>query len=255
MKLNRLKIVAGNWKMNTNAASATELANAVVAETAERSHVKIVLAPPSPFLSAVCAATAMRNDIGTAAQNCHEKTSGAYTGEVSAAMLQSIGVQYIIIGHSERRQYFGESHALLAAKVDAVLAAGLTPIFCCGEPLDIRENDTHEAFVHAQLADSLFHLSGSALQNIVLAYEPVWAIGTGKTASPEQAQAMHKSIRTFLATRYSAEIADCISLLYGGSCNAQNAAILFSQPDIDGGLIGGASLKISDFKAIIEAFG
>jgi triosephosphate isomerase len=254
MSSKRLKIVAGNWKMNTEAATADALAKAIVAETQPQAGVKIVISPPFPFLAAACEAAKTRTDIAVAAQNCYEKTSGAYTGEVSATMLKSIGVEYVIVGHSERRQYFGESHALLAAKTDAVLAAGLTPIFCCGEPLEIREADTQERFVQTQLTEGLFHLGGDVLQNIVIAYEPVWAIGTGKTASPEQAQAMHASIRQFIATHYSTAVAAAVPLLYGGSCNAQNAQILFSQPDIDGGLIGGASLKTVDFKAIIGAF-
>ncbi len=254
MSLKRLKIVAGNWKMNTDAATASDLAKAIVAETHPQTGVKIIISPPFPFIAAACENTKERTDIAVAAQNCHEKEAGAYTGEVSAAMLKSVGVEYVIIGHSERRQYFGESHTLLAAKVNAVLAAGLTPIFCCGEPLEIREADTQNTFVQTQITESLFHLSGEVLQSLVIAYEPVWAIGTGKTASPEQAQTMHASIRQFIAKNYSEEVSAAIPLLYGGSCNAQNAQILFSQTDIDGGLIGGASLKSADFKAIINSF-
>lgn len=250
----RAKIVAGNWKMNTDATSATQLALDIAAITSPQPAVKIILTPPFPFLTPVLAAVKSRVDMAVAAQNCHEKISGAFTGEVSATMLKSLGVAYVLIGHSERREYFGESHVLLAAKIDAALAGGITPIFCCGEPLEIRESGTQEAFVQAQLSESLFHLSAAVLQTIVIAYEPIWAIGTGKTASPEQAQAMHASIRAFLAANYTPQVADEIPLLYGGSCNAQNAPILFSQADIDGGLIGGASLKAADFKAIIEAF-
>lgn len=250
----RAKIVAGNWKMNTDAASAQQLALDIVANTSPQANVKIILTPPFPFLTPVFESVKSRADMAVGAQNCHENISGAFTGEVSAPMLKSLGVSYVLVGHSERREYFGESHALLAAKVDAALAAGITPIFCCGEPLQIREAGTQEAFVQAQLAESLFHLSAEVLKTIVIAYEPIWAIGTGRTASPEQAQAMHASIRAFLAAKYTQLVADEIPLLYGGSCNAQNAPVLFSQVDIDGGLIGGASLKATDFKAIIEAF-
>jgi triosephosphate isomerase (TIM) len=252
-KTMRKKIVAGNWKMNTLAQSATELAMNMVRETSEHANVSIVLIPPTPFLSAVNAQISNRKDIHLGAQNCHEQKNGAYTGEVSAEMLESVGVTHVLVGHSERRQYFAESHAQLAAKTDAALAAGLVPIFCCGEPLAIRETDTHEAFVTTQIAESLFHLSEDDFAKVVVAYEPVWAIGTGKTASAEQAQAMHAALRAFIATKYGERLAQATPILYGGSCNAQNAATLFAQTDIDGGLIGGAALKVADFKAIIAA--
>jgi triosephosphate isomerase (TIM) len=249
----RKKIVAGNWKMNCTAAEAAALAAGIVENTTESTNVSIVLTPPFPFLSAVGSAIASRSDIHLAAQNCHEQKSGAYTGEISAPMLASVGASHVLVGHSERRQYFGESHSLLAQKTDAALAAGITPIFCCGEPLDIRESDTHIAHVTNQIAESLFHLSADDFAKIVIAYEPVWAIGTGKTASADQAQDMHAALRNFIATQYGTHLAQATQILYGGSCNAQNAATLFAQPDIDGGLIGGASLKVADFKAIIEA--
>ena len=249
----RKKIVAGNWKMNTLLSNAAELTMRILQETHENAQVDIVVIPPFPFLGAVGSQITDRKDMHLGAQNCHEQKTGAYTGEVSAEMLQSVGVTHVLVGHSERRQYFAESHAQLAAKIDAALAAGLVPIFCCGEPLAIREADTHEAFVTAQIAESLFHLSAVAFAKIVIAYEPVWAIGTGKTASAEQAQAMHAALRTFIATKYGSELAQATPILYGGSCNAQNAATLFAQADIDGGLIGGASLKVADFKAIVSA--
>ena len=239
--------------MNCTAAEAAALVEGIVAQTTENQNVSIIVTPPFPFLAAIDGAIANRGDMHLAAQNCHEQKSGAYTGEVSAAMLVSVGASHVLVGHSERRQYFGESHSLLAQKIDAALAAGITPIFCCGEPLDIRESDTHIVYVTKQIADSLFHLAAAEFSKIVIAYEPVWAIGTGKTASAEQAQDMHAALRTFIATQYGTASAEAIQILYGGSCNAQNAATLFAQPDIDGGLIGGASLKVADFKAIIEA--
>ena len=249
----RKKIVAGNWKMNTLVQNATELAQAIESSTRNNAAAEIILFPPMPFLSGVLAQIKDRSDIHVGAQNCHEQKSGAYTGEVSAEMLKSVGATHVLVGHSERRQYFSETHAQLAAKTDAALAVGIVPIFCCGEPLAIREADTHEAFVTTQIAESLFHLSEDDFAKVVVAYEPVWAIGTGKTASAEQAQAMHAALRAFIATKYGERLAQATRILYGGSCNAQNAATLFSQSDIDGGLIGGASLKASDFKAIIEA--
>ncbi len=188
-----------------------------------------------------------------AGQNCHQEQNGAYTGEVSAAMLKSTGCKYVIIGHSERRQYNDESDALLAHKIDTALHNGLDVIFCCGEALDIREADTQNTYVNIQIEKALFHLSAEQIKRIVIAYEPIWAIGTGKTATPEQAQAMHANIRSFVASKYGETQADQTTILYGGSCNAGNAASLFGQEDIDGGLIGGAALKANDFVAIINA--
>jgi triosephosphate isomerase len=188
-----------------------------------------------------------------AAQNCHQKESGAYTGEISASMLSALGIDHVIIGHSERREYFHETNAILAQKVDVALKHGLGPIFCCGEPLDIRQAGNHVAHVKTQLQEGLFHLDKADLLKIIVAYEPIWAIGTGVTASREQAQEMHQEIRTMLADQYGQDIADQIPILYGGSVNAGNASDLFSQPDVDGGLVGGASLKEADFAAIIQA--
>ena len=194
-----------------------------------------------------------KKNVFVAAQNCHQKSNGAYTGEISAPMFASVGVKHIVLGHSERREYFAESDALLAEKVNAVLAIDSTPIFCCGEPLDIREAGTQNSFVEAQLKNSLFHLSAEQIVKVVIAYEPIWAIGTGKTASSEQAQEIHAYIRSVFAAKYGQNIADQISILYGGSVKAANAKELFSQPDVDGGLVGGASLIATEFAAIINA--
>ena len=192
--------------------------------------------------------------IGVGAENCADKASGAYTGEVSAEMVASTGAKYVILGHSERRAYYGETVAILEEKVKLALANGLTPIFCIGEVLEEREAGKHFEVVDAQIKESLFDLSAEDFGKIVLAYEPVWAIGTGKTASPEQAQEIHAFIRSIVANKYGKEIADNTSILYGGSCKPSNAKELFSNPDVDGGLIGGAALKVSDFKGIIDAF-
>lgn len=187
------------------------------------------------------------------AQNCYPKPSGAYTGEVSAPMLKSVGVDYVLVGHSERRQYFGESNAFLKEKTDALLAEGLTPIFCCGETLEQRNAEGYMEFVASQLTDSLFHLSATEFGKVVIAYEPIWAIGTGVTASSDQAQDMHAYLRQHIAKQYGEQVADDTTILYGGSCNEKNAAELFARPDVDGGLIGGASLKSREFTNIIKA--
>jgi triosephosphate isomerase len=187
------------------------------------------------------------------AQNCSNKKSGAFTGEVSAIMLDSIGIRYCVIGHSERREYFHEDNAILAEKINICLSNNITPIFCCGEALNIREEGTQNAFVEEQLKESLFHLSPEEINKLVIAYEPIWAIGTGKTASSAQAQEMHAHVRSALAGKYGKDVADGISILYGGSVKASNAVELFSCPDVDGGLVGGASLNASEFIQIIEA--
>ncbi len=213
----------------------------------------VIFAVPYPLLQAIGEAIGQRKDFHLGAQNCHHEEKGAYTGEVSVDMLASVGVQYVIIGHSERRQYFRESHEQLAQKVNLALGRGLTPIFCCGEPLSVRERGNHVPYVARQLRASLFHLPEADLRRLVIAYEPVWAIGTGKTATTEQAQEMHAAIRTLIAKHYTTDTAAAVPILYGGSCNAQNAPDLFRQPDVDGGLIGGASLKADDFATIIRA--
>ena len=252
----RQKIVAGNWKMNKNLVEAqtltSEVANMVADEAPE--DVTIVLAPPYPFIYAVHNLVPEIGPIHFAAQNCHHEKSGAFTGEVSAEMVKSLGAQYVILGHSERREQFEESNELLAKKVDIALANDLKVIFCCGEPLDIREANNQNTYVTQQLTESLFHLSNEQFKQVVIAYEPIWAIGTGKTASSDQAQEMHLEIRKHLASKYGNEIADSTSILYGGSCKPDNAKELFSQPDVDGGLIGGASLKSRDFMDIIKSY-
>lgn len=251
----RKKIVAGNWKMNKLADEAvaltSELVNMVNDEV--RGDVKIILCPPAIYLTTIQKYTEQSPNISLAAQNCSDKESGAFTGEISAAMLQSIGVEYVLVGHSERRQYFSESNAFLAAKVDAALAKGISPIFCCGESLEQRQNEDYIGFVKNQLTESLFHLSAEQLQSVVIAYEPIWAIGTGLTASAEQAQDMHAALRAHIASKYGAEVAEEISILYGGSVTAATSAELFASPDIDGGLVGGASLKSREFTNIIKA--
>ncbi|TAF57025.1 MAG: triose-phosphate isomerase [Sphingobacteriia bacterium] len=250
----RKKIAAANWKMNLGATEAQALITDIQAlPHALKPHQEAVFAVPAPYLAMAVAAFKGKTGVGIAAQNCSDKASGAYTGEISVGMLTSIGVSHVVLGHSERREYFHEDNAWLAAKTDRVLSAGLTPIFCCGEPLSVREAGTQNDFVAQQLKDSLFHLTAEELLKTVIAYEPIWAIGTGKTASSEQAQEMHAFIRQTLGQQYGAETADQISILYGGSVKAANAVELFSQPDVDGGLVGGASLVATEFVAIINA--
>jgi len=251
----RQKIVAGNWKMNKSLEEATILASEVKGMVADevKGNVKVILCTPFPYLITINNLLGKDNHISVSAQNCSEFESGAYTGEVSAPMLKSIGIPYVILGHSERRQYFGEDAKLLAKKVDVSLKHQLIPIFCCGEPLEVREKGGHEALVKKQVEESLFHLDESAVQKVVIAYEPVWAIGTGKTATSQQAQDMHAVIRKHLASKYGQSVADTISILYGGSVNAANAKELFACPDVDGGLVGGASLKSREFTEIIKS--
>lgn len=252
----RKKIVAGNWKMNLLPKPAKTLVEALRTYTWEEEvpeNLKIIIAPPSVYLKKFVELTVKNDDIKIAAQNCHQAESGAYTGEVAANMLAALNVNYVILGHSERRAYFHETDALLKQKVDAVLANDMQVIFCCGESLEIREANNQNEFVAAQLKNALFHLSPEEFAKCVLAYEPIWAIGTGKTASPEQAQAMHQFIRNLVAEKYGNTIADNLTILYGGSCKPANAASIFVQPDVDGGLIGGASLKAETFIPIIEA--
>ena len=250
----RKQIAAANWKMNLSLTQAETLLNELVASAPTLgAHQEAVFAVPAIYISLALAKLSNKPNVFVAAQNCHQKESGAYTGEISASMLQSIGVKHIIVGHSERREYFNESDALLAEKVNAILAIGSTPIFCCGEPLSIREAETQNAFVEAQLKNSLFHLSADAIVKVVIAYEPIWAIGTGKTASSAQAQEIHAYIRSCFAAKYGEAVANEISILYGGSVKASNAKEIFSQPDVDGGLVGGASLVATEFTAIINA--
>ena len=248
----RKHIVAGNWKMNKTlqegVALATELKSIV-----KNPNCDVIVGTPFIHLATV-AELLKGSPIAVAAENCADHASGAYTGEVSAAMVKSTVASYVIIGHSERRAYYGETYAILKEKVQLALANGLRPIFCVGEVKEEREAGRQNEVVRAQLEGSLFNLTAEEFAKVVIAYEPVWAIGTGLTATPEQAQEMHSHIRGLVAAKYGREIADGCSILYGGSCNAKNAASLFANPDIDGGLIGGASLKAEDFKAIIDAF-
>jgi triosephosphate isomerase len=251
----RQKIAAGNWKMNKTFEEANILASEIKGMVADevKGEAKIIFCVPFPYLLPIKNLLGNGARISLSAQNCSEHELGAYTGEVSASMLKSIGIPYVLLGHSERRQYFGEDGKLLAKKVDIALKHGLTPIFCCGEPLEVRESNGHEALVKKQVEESLFHLDQTAMQKIVIAYEPVWAIGTGKTATSQQAQDMHAVIRKHLAGKYGQAVADKISILYGGSVNAANAKELFACPDVDGGLVGGASLKSREFTEIIKA--
>ncbi|MCR4828046.1 MAG: triose-phosphate isomerase [Bacteroidales bacterium] len=252
----RKNIVAGNWKMNKTFEQADELVSTLVEkleETELKQNTLMILCPPYPYLEM---STDYSNDsyFMVGAQDVSEHEEGAFTGEVSAAMLESMDVEYCIVGHSERRQYFHESDQQVAAKVNQLLAHEIRPIVCCGEVLEEREANKQFDVVKRQICDGLFHLSAEQFASVVIAYEPVWAIGTGKTATPEQAQEMHAFIRSLIAEKYGKEVADETSILYGGSCKPGNAKELFANPDVDGGLIGGASLKADDFMAIATAF-
>jgi triosephosphate isomerase len=251
----RQKIVAGNWKMNKTLEEANTLASELRGMINDEviGKAKVILCTPYPYLMPVINLLGNDGRIFAGAQNCSEHESGAFTGEVSALMLESMGVPYVILGHSERRQYFGEDADLLAKKVDVALKHGLSPIFCCGEPLEVRESNKHEALVKKQIEEALFHLTGVDVAKIVIAYEPVWAIGTGKTATSQQAQDMHYVIRKHIASKYGPETADGISILYGGSVNAGNAKEIFACADVDGGLVGGASLKSREFTDIVKS--
>jgi triosephosphate isomerase (TIM) len=252
----RKKIVAGNWKMNNSLEEGLKLSSEIIymVQDEVRGDVEVVLCPPFIHLSKLHGLLQGVQRIHLGAQNCSDKASGAYTGEISAAMLASVGVHYVIIGHSERREYFQETNTQLAKKVDQALQMGLTPLFCCGETLQTREAEQHFEFVCQQLTESVFHLSPEAFSKLVIAYEPIWAIGTGRTASSQQAQEMHLALRQHVAATYGQEIANQLPILYGGSCKPDNARELFACPDVDGGLIGGASLKSRDFTDIIKSF-
>lgn len=252
----RKKVVAGNWKMNKTLEEGLALTSEIVnmAKDEVRNTVTIILNPPFPLLNGVYKLVKDSKQIFLGAQNCSQHASGAYTGEVSVSMLKSVGAEYVILGHSERREYFKETNELLAQKVNIALENNLKPVFCCGESLEIRENGTYVKFVCNQITESLFHLTNEQLAKIIIAYEPIWAIGTGKTATSGQAQEMHLQIRQHVASKYGKESANDMSILYGGSCNPKNAHELFSNPDVDGGLIGGASLKSRDFIDIVNSF-
>lgn len=255
----RKKIVAGNWKMHKTLEEGIFLAKEIILklQTGNRKPETIViLCPPFVHLKSISEIINHQSSISNlhlCSQNCHWENQGAFTGEISPAMLKSVGVEYVIIGHSERRQFFQETNEMLAKKIIAVLKNNLRPIFCCGETLEQRNQNKQLHIVAQQLKESLFHLSKNEMEQVVIAYEPVWAIGTGLNATPEQAQEMHQYIRKLIAEQYNKELAENISILYGGSCKPDNAKSIFYQPDVDGGLIGGASLKADDFVKIIEA--
>lgn len=256
----RKKIVAGNWKMNLDLEGSRQLAVDICGLIKQSAHFRtsdhpeIILFPPFVFITEVLRISDGAEGVSVGSQNIHHYEKGAFTGEVSAEMVKSCGATFTLVGHSERRACFNEDDALLAKKVGQALNSGLFPVFCCGEVLPEREAGNHFEVVKIQLEKGLFWLDKSQFEKVVIAYEPVWAIGTGVTASPEQAQEMHAFIRKLVAERYGLETALQTTILYGGSCNAQNAGELFSQADVDGGLIGGASLKANDFFAIINSF-
>lgn len=250
----RKQIAAANWKMNCTYQQGEQLLDDILSANIElKAHQQTIFAVPFPYLIMAKSETAAESNYFVAAQNCYNKKSGAYTGEVSVEMLQSIGIPFCVLGHSERREYFQETNKMLAEKLDLCLQYNITPIFCCGEPLNIREAGAQNSYVETQLKESLFHLSDADIKRIVIAYEPIWAIGTGKTATSEQAQEMHAYLRSVLAKQYGAATANEISILYGGSVKANNAKELFSCPDVDGGLVGGASLNAAEFVTIISS--
>ncbi len=250
----REKIVAGNWKMNTTIREGIKLTEDILnGIESVPAGVTLIVAPPFTHLSSVSEVIGNNKAPGLSAQNCAATEKGAYTGEVSAAMLASVPCQYVILGHSERREYYGETNEILLDKIQLALANGLRPIFCVGEVLEERESNMHFQVVSSQIREVLFKLDPADFKKVIVAYEPVWAIGTGKTATSEQAQEMHAFIRSFLAQSFE-ELAQSTPILYGGSCKPSNAAELFARPDVDGGLIGGASLKADDFLAIARSF-
>lgn len=250
----RKQIAAANWKMNCTYQQGEKLLNDILnAGISLADHQQVIFAVPFPYLIMAKSETEDENNYFVAAQNCYNKKSGAYTGEVSVEMLHSIGITYCVLGHSERREYFQESNQVLAEKLNLCLEYDITPVFCCGEPLHIREAGTQNGFVETQLRESLFHLAEKDIQRIVIAYEPIWAIGTGKTATSAQAQEMHAHVRSVLAKQYGTKAAGDISILYGGSVKAGNAKELFSCADVDGGLVGGASLDAGEFITIIKS--
>ena len=250
----RRQIAAGNWKMNLTFQQGEKLLDDILDAGIElKQHQQVVFAVPFPYLLMTRSEVEEEKNYYVAAQNCHHKRNGAFTGEVSPEMLHSLAVPYCIVGHSERREYFNETSEILAEKLNLCIEYFITPIFCCGEPLAIRETGTQNQFVESQLKESLFHLSAEKIKSIIIAYEPIWAIGTGKTATTEQAQEMHAFVRSVLANQYGNDVAEQISILYGGSVKSNNAKELFSCADVDGGLVGGASLVADDFIKIMRA--
>ena len=249
----RKKIVAGNWKMNLDKSSSEHLVKEILESTQEKKDIQIVLSPPFIYLEQIVKDCVSRPDVLIAAQNCSAYDNGAFTGEVSTNMLKSIGVDYVIIGHSERRQLFSEYNDVLMNKISLSLSNNLKVIFCCGEDINQREKDLHFEIIEDQLKSTVFKLSANDFSKIVIAYEPIWAIGTGKTATSDQAQEIHGFIRSLITNNYNKDISDNTTILYGGSCKPSNAKAIFSEDDIDGGLIGGASLKSADFTSIISS--
>ncbi len=251
----RKKIVAGNWKMNKNFQDAEDLMFEIVDALTEKGSgdTEVIVCPPAVYLE-MSSDIAAENGFMVGAQNLSQWESGAYTGEISAAMLHSMGITHCILGHSERRTYFGENDKVIATKIDLALKNTITPIYCCGEVLAERQAEKHFDVVRSQVSEALFHLGKEAVSQVIVAYEPVWAIGTGVTASSDQAQEMHAFIRSLLTEKYGNDVSAEISILYGGSCNAKNATELFANPDVDGGLIGGAALKADDFVTIVNSF-
>ena len=249
----RKNIVAGNWKMNKNLQETASLLGELKSAVTANEGTTVIVTPPFTNLESTVASLS-GSGIGVAAQNMHQNENGAFTGEISASMLKSVGVETVILGHSERRAYFGETDAKLAEKVNTALKHDMTIVFCFGEELEDRKSDNHFKIVEEQLKNGLFHIDANAWKNVVLAYEPVWAIGTGETASPEQAQEMHAFIRKTIATSFNEGIANEVSILYGGSVKPANAKEIFAKPDVDGGLIGGAALDAQGFAAIVSAF-
>ncbi len=250
----RKQIAAANWKMNLTFEKGLQLVDDLLSEDKElQDHQEVIFGVPFPYLLTTKEKTKNNKNYFVAAQNCYFQKSGAYTGEVSAEILKSVGTDYVIIGHSERREYFNENHQMLSEKINLCFENNIKPIFCCGEPLSVRENEEQNIYVENQLKESLFHLSPQQINGFVIAYEPIWAIGTGKTASSAQAQQMHAHIRNVMANKYSNDVAETISILYGGSVKANNAKEIFSEKDVDGGLVGGSSLVASEFSEIIKS--
>ena len=253
IKTMRDQIAAGNWKMNTTISEGVALAKGLV-DNGKTTADKMIVCVPFTHLAKISDVLSSQQTVFLAAQNLASEASGAYTGEVSAAMLKEAGVQYVLVGHSERRTLYAEDASILRKKIALAQDAGLKVIFCLGEPLEVREAGTQNAVVQQQLEDGIYHLSADEVSKLIIAYEPIWAIGTGKTASPEQAQDMHAYIRSSLETKYGSQMANAMSILYGGSVKPANSKEIFSQPDVDGGLVGGASLKLDSFVAIANSF-
>ena len=250
----RRQIAAANWKMNLTYQQAEKLLDEILdAEIEMKPNQQTIFAVPYPYLIMAKSDVEEQKNYAVAAQNCYNKKSGAYTGEVSVEMLRSININYCVLGHSERREYFNESNAMLADKINLCLEYKIAPVFCCGEPLNIREAGTQNDFVTKQLQESLFHLPAEKIKDFIIAYEPIWAIGTGRTASTEQAQEMHAHLRSIIARQYNSDVAESVSILYGGSVKANNAKELFGCKDVDGGLVGGASLVAADFIEIMKS--